>query len=122
MVQLTGQLAYLQQAHLLCQSMQDNLQAAMVGAQACTLCCFAVHVHLRPLSCSHGEMLILHLDKQQCLIAQWTSQYSTECNIMAAGPSAAPQHAGQLVCGNGKQPFCCLLLRSALLAHVEPVP
>ena len=46
MVQLTGQLAYLQQAHLLCRSMQDNLSAATLPVYLLPVCRPQVAKHL----------------------------------------------------------------------------
>ena len=65
MVQLTGQLAYLQQAHLLCQSMQDSLSAAMVSNPSVVLHYSALPARFEPMPWSCSRPFTVPKDKLQ---------------------------------------------------------
>ena len=89
MVQLTGQLAYLQQAHLLCRSMQDNLSAAMVGAVLLMGHGFTLPVYLLPVC---RPQVAMHLDKQQCPFAHLQHNVTLTAVSRCAGLLNMPRH------------------------------
>ena len=84
MVQLTGQLAYLQQAHLLCQSMQDSLSAAMVSNPSVVLHYSALPARFEPMPWSCSRPFTVPKDKLQAAM-------ETQCECCSH--IAFPYHA-----------------------------